>query len=132
MNDPTNWNAQDDFDALTFASYTDAKKAEVLFNRMQREIERLSVRPEAPLNDARLSELAKRVIDYDNAIESCGNDPDKMSSLCTAQGDDLDTLYFMMVDAAKAIKRDETIPSPLARRDEDPVSELIKERDGWV
>lgn len=55
MNDPTNWNPKQDFDALTFASYTDAKKAEVLFNRMQREIERLSVPPEV----AQLSKLRR-------------------------------------------------------------------------
>lgn len=39
MNDPTNWNAQQDFDSLTFASNEDAKKAAVLFNRMQSELE---------------------------------------------------------------------------------------------
>lgn len=67
---------------------------------------------EARLSDVRLSELAKRVIDYDEAIESCGSDPARMVSFCTAQGVDLDTLYFMMVDAAEAIKRDEAAPSP--------------------
>ena len=31
---------------------------------------------------------------------SCANDPDRMSSYCSAQGDDLDALYFRMVNAA--------------------------------
>lgn len=51
----------------------------------------------------RVLALAKAVQDYDRAIESCGNDPEKMSSFCSAQGDDLDSLYFNMVRAADAI-----------------------------
>lgn len=37
ISDPTNWNPTEEFDALEFTSYTHAKKAEVLFNRLQRE-----------------------------------------------------------------------------------------------
>lgn len=44
--------------------------------------------------------LAELVVEYDKAIKSCANDPEKMSSFCTAQGDDLDELYFRMLDLA--------------------------------
>jgi hypothetical protein len=36
MNDPTNWNADPDAGSLKFATSEDAKRAEVLFNRVQR------------------------------------------------------------------------------------------------
>ena len=41
-----------------------------------------------------LLDAAMAAIAYDKAISSCANDPKKMSSFCTAQGDDLDDLYF--------------------------------------
>jgi hypothetical protein len=47
--------------------------------------------------------LAEAVLRYDAAIESCGNDPEKMASFCTAEGDHLDKLYFEMVNAARAL-----------------------------
>lgn len=47
--------------------------------------------------------LAEAVLRYDAAIESCGNDPEKMASFCTAEGDHLDKLYFDMVRAARAV-----------------------------
>lgn len=56
--------------------------------------------------------LAKAVRAYDAAIRACGNDPEKMSSFCSAQGEDLDTLYFAMVNAANA-----PASSSLARQD---------------
>ena len=31
---------------------------------------------------------------YDEAIRQCSNDPEKMASFCTSQGDTLDTLYM--------------------------------------
>ena len=31
---------------------------------------------------------------YDRAIRKCANDPEKMASFCTAQGDSLDDLYM--------------------------------------
>lgn len=37
VSDPTNWNPTEEFNGLEFTSYTDAKKAEVLFNRLIRE-----------------------------------------------------------------------------------------------
>ena len=37
MNDPTNWNAEPDSGSLQFATPEDAKKAEALFNRVQRD-----------------------------------------------------------------------------------------------
>jgi hypothetical protein len=51
--------------------------------------------------------LAKAVQAYDLAIQSCGNDPEMMASFCTAQGDNLDKLYFDMVNAANAINEPE-------------------------
>ena len=47
--------------------------------------------------------LADAVLAYDTAIHSCANDPEKMSSFCSAEGDDLDTLYFNMVNAARTL-----------------------------
>ena len=46
-------------------------------------------------------DACKAAIEYDKAIESCASDPEKMSSFCTAQGDDLDTLYFGWLAKAK-------------------------------
>lgn len=46
------------------------------------------------------ADLAAAVRAYDRAINSCGNDPEKMASFCSATGDDLDTLYFAMVNLA--------------------------------
>lgn len=51
-------------------------------------------------------EACKAAIEYDKAIESCAGDPEKMSSFCTAQGDDLDTLYFdWMTKAKQAVEK---------------------------
>ena len=41
-----------------------------------------------------LLEACKAGIEYNNALEACGNDPDKMTSYCTAKGDDLDNVYI--------------------------------------
>ena len=46
------------------------------------------------------SPLAAAVLAYDAAIRSCANDPEKMSSFCSAQGDDLDALYAKMLSVA--------------------------------
>lgn len=40
-----------------------------------------------------LLSAARAAIAYDDAIQQCANDPDRMSSFCTAEGDTLDTLY---------------------------------------
>lgn len=37
---------------------------------------------------------------YDEAIRGCADDPDKMSTYCTAQGEDLDALYMDWVGKA--------------------------------
>jgi len=44
--------------------------------------------------------LPNLVLEYDKAIKACANDPEKMSSFCTVQGDTLDDLYLQMVDWA--------------------------------
>ena len=55
--------------------------------------------------NARLREACTAAIAYDDAIRLCGDDPSKMSSFCTASGDDLDTLYFdWMLKARKALE----------------------------
>jgi hypothetical protein len=36
---------------------------------------------------------AKAAVRYDEAIRACANDPKRMASFCTAEGDDLDALY---------------------------------------
>jgi hypothetical protein len=63
-------------------------------------------RLDAPVSHASGSfdELAEAVREYDEAIRSCANDPEKMASFCTAQGDDLDMLYFRMVNIVKRAK----------------------------
>ena len=40
-------------------------------------------------------------IAYDRAIRACANDPDKMASFCTLQGETLDTLYLDWREKAK-------------------------------
>lgn len=49
-----------------------------------------------------LLDAANAAIAYDRAIQACAGDPEKMSSFCTAQGDDLDALYFAWCDKARA------------------------------
>jgi hypothetical protein len=44
--------------------------------------------------------LAAAVRAYHEALQSCADDPRRMSTFCTAQGKDLDDLYLEMVDAA--------------------------------
>lgn len=56
----------------------------------------------AGARDEALRELAEACLAYDRAIESCADNPAKMASFCSAQGDDLDTLYFRWRDLAKA------------------------------
>jgi hypothetical protein len=48
-----------------------------------------------------LLDAARAAVKYDDAIRSCGNDPQKMSSFCTAQGEDLDKLYFEWMTLAR-------------------------------
>ncbi len=38
-------------------------------------------------------QLATASLAYDEAIRACADDPERMSSFCSAQGDDLDALY---------------------------------------
>ena len=40
---------------------------------------------------------------YDKAVEECANNPEKMSSFCTAEGQNLDQLYFDMLDKAERL-----------------------------
>lgn len=50
-----------------------------------------------------LQSLAQAAIDYDAAIRSCADDPNRMSSFCTAAGDDLDTLYMRWIGLAREV-----------------------------
>lgn len=43
----------------------------------------------------------KAAIAYDDAIVACANDPSKMSTYCTAEGQDLDTLYLDWIEKSK-------------------------------
>ena len=53
-----------------------------------------------------LLEAAESAMRYDKAIRSCANDPDRMASYCTAEGEGLDTLYCdWMVKSFKALKK---------------------------
>ena len=49
----------------------------------------------------KLLKACKHAIKYDKAIESCGNEPKKMSSYCTAEGETLDKLYSKWIESAK-------------------------------
>lgn len=49
-----------------------------------------------------LREAAQAALAYDSAIQSCANDPNAMSSFCTAVGDDLDTLYEAWITKSRA------------------------------
>jgi hypothetical protein len=48
-------------------------------------------------------DLARAILAYDQAIQSCADDPEKMASFCTAEGDRLDDLYFRMLELARFI-----------------------------
>ena len=55
-----------------------------------------------------LLEACQAGIIYSKAIESCANDPEKMASFCTAEGDTLDELYFNWINRCdKAIAQAE-------------------------
>lgn len=47
------------------------------------------------------SVVVAAVLAYDAAIRACADDPEKMASFCTAEGDDLDMLYAHMLNAAQ-------------------------------
>ena len=47
-------------------------------------------------------EAAKAAILYDAAIQSCANDPKRMTEFLTAQGDDLDALYDNWIGKSRA------------------------------
>lgn len=49
-----------------------------------------------------LLEACKAALVYDQAIRACANDPDRMSSFCTAEGNDLDALYFAWMSMSQA------------------------------
>lgn len=49
-----------------------------------------------------LLEACKAALAYDQAIRACANDPNRMSSFCTAEGNDLDALYFAWMSMSHA------------------------------
>jgi len=49
-----------------------------------------------------LLEACKAALAYDQAIRACADDPDRMSTFCTAEGDDLDALYFAWMSKSQA------------------------------
>lgn len=57
----------------------------------------------------RALDACRAAVEYDHAMYSCANDPDKMSSHCTAQGDDMDALYFDWLSKARIALREEEI-----------------------
>lgn len=44
----------------------------------------------------------RAALEYDRALSACANDPKKMFSFCSAQGDNLDSLYFDWVNKSRA------------------------------
>jgi hypothetical protein len=51
---------------------------------------------------AYLREASDAAIAYDSAIQSCANEPERMASFCTADGDNLETLYAKFICGAQA------------------------------
>ena len=49
-----------------------------------------------------LANACEAAIRYDEAIRACADDPDKMASYCTAEGDDLDKLYDDWMSQSRA------------------------------
>lgn len=49
-----------------------------------------------------LLDAARAAVRYDEAIQSCANDPEKMSSFCSAEDETLDDLYTDWIDKARA------------------------------
>lgn len=72
-------------------------------------------RPEAATNEW---SLVAAVLAYDRAIRACANDPEKMSSFCSADGEDLDTLYLNMLERAAEVAEASCARSPLAKHEE--------------
>ena len=71
--------------------------------RQNREIAELELRLAAVTAERNaLLAACEAGVRYDAAIASCANDPDKMASYCTAQGEDLDALYFDWLNRARA------------------------------
>lgn len=62
----------------------------------------LAVIKQEEMSAKRYESLRRAVLAYDAAIISCANDPDRMSSYCTVQGDSLDDLYLRMITLAGA------------------------------
>jgi hypothetical protein len=60
-------------------------------------------RERAEKAEQEIATLAAAVEAYDRAVESCANDPERMASFCSAEGEDLDRLYLRMRDLAKAV-----------------------------
>jgi len=52
-------------------------------------------------SDDLIFNLTDAILDYDEAIKECANDPKKMSTYCTAQDESLDDLYEQMVELAE-------------------------------
>lgn len=53
--------------------------------------------------------LSEAVLAYDALLSSCANDPEKMSSARTVEGDDLDALYSAMLRAAHEVRAGEAL-----------------------
>lgn len=73
-----------------------------------------TARPEAVANEG---SLVAAVLAYDRAIRACANDPEKMSSFCSANGDDLDTLYLNMLERAAEVAEASCARSPLVHKE---------------
>ena len=62
--------------------------------------------------NAELLAAAQAGIAYDKAIAECANDPDKMATYHTAQGDDLDALYDDWITKTRAALAKAKEPTP--------------------
>lgn len=62
---------------------------------LKENVERLTEQRDATLG------ACVKAIAYDEAIRSCADDPKKMASFCTAEGESLDALYAAWIVAAR-------------------------------
>lgn len=63
--------------------------------------DRWQQRAREPVLD-KLLEACEAGVVYDEAIQECANDPKKMATSCTAQGDTLDSLYADWISKTRA------------------------------
>jgi len=92
----------------------DVERRAAAWMRVANEIQDMAARGvEVTVSSALLLELLSRTaagqvacraaLRYDAAIETCADDPERMASFCTAEGDDLDALYLDWIGKSRQV-----------------------------